>query len=383
MHILLVEPLYRTRYPPIGLLKLASYHKLNGDTVELAKGCVSPKTKPDLVYVTSLFTWMWKPVWKTVSYYKKLFPEVELRLGGLYASLMPDHAKKSGADFIYNGVFSEAENLMPAYELVPEWDGSIIFSSRGCNRRCAYCAVWRIEGSIGSCKHSIKNLVYPGHTRVILWDNNILQSAYWTEVFDELVQLSKVHGLKIDFNQGLDARLVTNEVAEKLSKMKLMCVRIAYDREAMRDLVEEALEELSSKGLRRRSVLVYLLYNFDDDPDCFFRRMRDVLSWGGVVYPMRYEPLDSLERWKYVSPKWDARTVETVEDFRRVYGYGGTFPPYNWLVRRFEKSRCFDEAFELPVPRLHEKRVNKPYHAKWQREIDWRTVKEHLLAKQW
>jgi hypothetical protein len=218
---------------------------------------------------------------------------------------------------------------------------------------------------------------------VIFWDNNILQSVYWKEVFDELIQLSNVNVMKIDFNQGLDARLITDEVAEKLSRMKLMCVRIAYDNEAMKESVKNAIEKLSARGIRRRSMLVYLLYNFDDDPDCFLARMRDVLRWGGVVYPMRYEPLDALERWDYVSPKWDKRTIEIVEDFRRVYGYGGTFPPYEWLVKRFEKSKSFAEAFELPVPRLHKKRVNKPYHAKWQREMDWRTVKEHLLAKQW
>lgn len=85
MHVLLAEPAYRSRYPPLGLLKLASYHRLKGDTVELARGCIGPKQKPSLIYITSLFTWTWKPVWDAVRYYKSLFPEAELWLGGLYA----------------------------------------------------------------------------------------------------------------------------------------------------------------------------------------------------------------------------------------------------------------------------------------------------------
>jgi len=383
MHVLLVEPDYRTRYPPLGLLKLASYHRLKGDTVELVRGCVKPVRKPDSIYVTSLFTWAWRPVWSAVRFYKRLFPNVEVWLGGLYASLLPEHARLSGADHVYVGVFEEAEDLMPAYDLVPEWDGSIIFTSRGCNRRCPYCAVWRIEGRINLCKKSIRHLVYPGHTRIILWDNNILQNPYWREIFHELIWFSRVRGMRVDFNQGLDARLITDEIAELLSKMRLMCVRLSYDQSRLRPHVERAIELISSHGIRRRKIVVYTLYNFNDDPDDFFRRVRDILNWGAVVYPMRYEPLDALERWKYVAPKWDRGRLELVEDFRRVYGYGGTLPPYRWLVERFNRSTCFDEAFRLPRPREHEKRVHKPYYPKWQSEKDWRKVVERFLSKRW
>jgi len=383
LHVLLVEPEYHTRFPPIGLLKLASYHRLRGDSVELVRGRVSPKKKPDSIYVTSLYTWAWRPVWQAVRFYKDMFPTAEVWLGGVYASLMPEHAAKSGADYVHVGVFEEAEGLMPAYDLVPEWDGSIVFSSRGCNNRCPYCAVWRIEGGLSHCRRSIKDLVYPGHTRIILWDNNVLQNPHWREVFDELIWFCKVRGMKVDFNQGLDARLFTDEVAEKLSMMRLMCVRLSYDRDEVGPFVERAIEMLSERGMRRRSVLVYVLYNFDDDPEGFFKRVRDVLMWGAVVYPMRFEPLNALERWKHVGPKWTREELELVEDFRRVYGYGGTLPPYGWLVERFRKAECFEEAFKLPNKGEHEKRVRKPYHAGWQREADWRKVVKNVLSKRW
>jgi hypothetical protein len=383
MHVLLVEPTYHTRFPPLGLLKLASYRRLLGDSVELVRGCARPRRSPDVIYVTSLYTWAWRPVWQAVQFYKGLFPKAELWLGGVYASLMPEHAKKSGADYVHVGVFEEAEGLMPAYDLVPEWDGSIIFSSRGCNNRCPYCAVWRIEGSLNSCKRSIKSLVYPGHTRIILWDNNILQSPYWREVFDELICFCKVGGMSVDFNQGLDARLITGEVVEKLARMRLLCLRLAYDHDDMGIYVENAIKMLGQKGFRKRSIFVYVLYNFNDDPESFFRRVRDVLTWGAVAYPMRFEPLNALERWKHVGQKWTREKLEIVEDFRRIYGYGGVFPPYNWLVERFRRAKCFDEAFKLPKQGEHEKRVKKPYHARWQREADWRKVVSYILSKQW
>ena len=94
MHILLVEATYCTRYPPSGLLKLASYHRVKGDSVELIRGCSFPDRKPDKVYVISLFTWGWKEIWEAVRYYKGLFSIAEICLGGIYASLMPRSTQK-------------------------------------------------------------------------------------------------------------------------------------------------------------------------------------------------------------------------------------------------------------------------------------------------
>ena len=351
MRVLLVEPDYYTRYPPLGLLKLSAYHKSMGDMVELVKGSKLASFKPDRVYVTSLFTWAWREVWEAVGYYKGLFPDVELWLGGLYASLLPEHAAQSRADHIYRGLFMEAEHLLPDYSLVPKWDGSIIFSSRGCNRKCPFCAVPILEGEINSVKHSIKDLVYPGHTRVILWDNNILQSPGWRDVFDELEGL----GLRIDFNQGLDARLITEEVAERLARLRLdsgsgIKVRLGYDLHSNRPFVKRAIERLNAAGIKGRRIMVYILYNYGDDPQDFFERVREVLNWGAVCYPMRYEPLNgeyALKKNTYISPNWTAKELEMIQDARRVIGYGGAFPPYEGLIEKFNKAHGFHEAFIL------------------------------------
>jgi len=351
MHVLLVEPEYYTQYPPLGLLKLSTYHKAQGDTTKLVSGCKPVSKKPKRIYVTSLFTWAWRPVWGAVKYYKKLFPRAELWLGGLYASLLPDHAARSGADHIYKGLFKKAEDLMPDYELVPEWDGSIVFSSRGCNRKCPFCAVPILEGKINSVKRSIKHLVYPNHTRIIFWDNNILQSPGWRDIFDELEELGK----KIDFNQGLDARLITQDVAQRLARLKLdsgRCtkVRLGYDLHGNGPFVKKAIERLNAAGMRGRAIMVYTIYNFADSPEDFLERVREVLSWGAVCYPMRYEPLNggsALEKNIYISPNWTPEEVEMVQRARRVLGYGGAFPPYEVLRKKLERASDFHEAFSL------------------------------------
>lgn len=355
MHVLLVEPDFYTRYPPLGLLKLAALHKYKGDTVELIRGEKPFLRKPDKIYVTSLFTYASKPVHKAVRFYKRLYPNVELWLGGIYASLLPDHAATSGADYVHRGLVAEAEGFMPDYDLVPEWNGSIMFASRGCIRRCGFCSVPKLEGQPSALKYSIRHLIYPGHakaenccnkrhhTRVILWDNNILGNANWRALFEELEEL----GMLTDFNQGLDARLVTQEIAEKIGRMRMEVVRVAYDYHGIGPFVERAIRLLREAGVSPRKIVSYTLFNYQDDPEDFFERVRDLLNWGAVCYPMRFEPLTSLEKNRFVSPKWQREELEMVAKARRVIGYAGAFPPYEGLVDKFNRAKDFHDAFEL------------------------------------
>src|SRR5947208_3109080 len=78
--VLLVEPDYYTRYPPLGLLKISTMHKSIGDRVKLVRGCKRISFKPDIVYVTSLFTYSWKAVYEAVGFYKRRFPSSKLIL---------------------------------------------------------------------------------------------------------------------------------------------------------------------------------------------------------------------------------------------------------------------------------------------------------------
>jgi len=344
MHILLVEPAYYTKYPSLGLLKLASYHKLQGDTIELVRGCQPVSQKPDKVYVTSLFTYAWKPAHQAVAYYKKKFPKARVIVGGIYATLMPEHAALSGADEIHHGLYEEAEDIQPDYSLVPGWRQSIVFSHRGCVNRCPYCAVPIMEPSVGEIQvKPIRHLVAPGHKKVILWDNNLLGATNWRDLIAELKEI----GLPVDFNQGLDARRITDEVAQEFQGLRIDPVRMAYDVPAERKALERAIPALERAGFKLRNMIVYVLYNFQDSPAEFLERLRDLVEWGVVAYPMRFEPLDSLKKNQHVAAKWTAQQLEMIAQARRVIGYGGAFPPHDGLRNKFLEARNFEEAFTL------------------------------------
>jgi radical SAM superfamily enzyme YgiQ (UPF0313 family) len=95
----------------------------------------------------------------------------------------------------------EAERHGPDYSLTPDWESSIMFATRGCTRKCAFCAVPRLEGKTQGSVERAGDLVDPRHRKVVLSDNNILGVPHWQDIVEELREL----GLEVDFNQGLDA----------------------------------------------------------------------------------------------------------------------------------------------------------------------------------
>ena len=256
---------------------------------------------------------------------------------------MPEHAKLADVDKVHVGLVNEAERFRPDYSLTPAWDSSIMFGTRGCIRKCAFCAVPRLEGKTHGPAQSITDLVHPEHRTVVLWDNNILGVPNWEEVVDELRTLD----VEVDFNQGLDARLINEEVAQKLGGLRIRPIRMAYDMPSEKAALERAIPALEAAGFNRRRMHVYTLYNFLDTPEDFLERVVRLLSWGVVSYPMRYEPLNSLVKNKYISPHWTPHRLEMLAKARRVLGFGGAFPPYKGLLSKLKNADTFEEAFSL------------------------------------
>jgi len=346
--ILLVEPKrsrkYHTTYPPLGLLKFAAYHKQQRDTVRFVRGLSDNEYIPDTIYITTLFTYTYKPVHEAISYYLEKYKTARIIVGGIYATLCPDHLiEKYGKNIeIVRGIVEEVENLLPDYSLVPDWDASILFASRGCVRKCEFCSVPILEQKYTS-KRSIKHLIYPGHSRVILWDNNILASPSLSKIMDELKELE----LEVDFNQGLDARLMTTEIAMKLRQLKIKFIRLAYDTKEIREDLKHCIDLLKTIGFSGKRIIVYCLHNFSDSPDDFLDRIRDLLEWNVAAYPMRYEPLEPRLKNTFVSSNWTAEELDMIAKARRVIGFGGAFPPYEALKKKILKAKDFHEAFKL------------------------------------
>ena len=361
MKTLLVEPSYYSRYPPLGLMKLAAYGRSMDDEIRYVRGFDSVDGfVPKRIEITSLFTYAWKPVHSAIEYYHGLFPDAEISVGGIYASLLPENIRLRYPYVRVNvGLHPRAEKHMPDYDILEQvekwkgWNASIIFTSRGCVNRCPFCMVPVLEGGMKSVLSDPMSQVHPSHKRIILWDNNFLALPDWKE---KMRSMSK-SGLWVDFNQGLDARQMTVEKAEALSELKIKEIRMAYDGEHERVAAHRAADLLEDAGFRRRNISFYTLYNFYDSktgqfdtPESFYNRVKDILKMGCVSYPMRFVPFNTLSKNGFVSPMWSESQLEAVAKARRVIGFGGAFPPYKALVDKIVNAEHFDEAFRLELP---------------------------------
>jgi len=332
MNILLVEPNFpippksknHCNFLPIGLLKLASYHKYLGDKIKLVRGNENlARFEPDYIKITSLFTYWSKYVWDSVKYYKERYPKARIIVGGIYASLMPSHCKRSGCDEVFVGVDKKAEKFKPAYELV-NVDYQIIHASRGCVRRCKFCGTWKIEPEF-IYKKSINAEICSN--RIIFYDNNLLANPYIKDILRGL-RNTRYNG-KVVYSEsqcGIDGRVLTPELARLLKQARFLYPRIAWDYAYKQHMfIERQINMLKNAGYIGKDIYVFMLYNYVQDYYEMLKKLRWCKTWGVQIADCRYRPLNqTFDNYKprkkqtkkdyYIHPNWTDRRIK---NFRR------------------------------------------------------------------
>lgn len=330
--ILLVEPNFpippksknHRDFLPIGLLKLASYHRAKGDEVKLVRGNQHfADFCPKQIKITSLFTYWSNYVRESVRFYKDNYPKAKVIVGGIYASLMPEHCKKSGCDEVFMGVDDRVEKFKPAYDLV-NVDYQIVHSSRGCLRRCKFCGTWKIEPKF-TYKKSIKDDICSN--RVIFYDNNLLANPYIKDILEELK--NSKHNGRVVYSEsqcGIDGRLLTPEVAELLKQARFLNPRIAWDHGYnQRKIIKRQIDMLVEAGYPAKDIYVFMIYNFEPDYYEMLKKLKQCKKWGVQIADCRYRPLtQTFENYNprerqtskdyYIDPKWTDRQIKL---FRR------------------------------------------------------------------
>lgn len=146
----------------------------------------------------------------------------------------------------------EVEHICPDYDLYPT-SYSLGFLTRGCPRKCDHCSVPENEGDIRAHADVEEFL---RHKEVVLMDNNVLAHAHGIEQLEKLARL----GVKVDFNQGLDARLIDDGVARRLAALKwLSPLRLACDSSAMMPVIQKAVTLLRWHNCTPTVYFVYVL----------------------------------------------------------------------------------------------------------------------------
>lgn len=302
--VLLVQPAFpipskslnHKDYLPVGLLKIAAWRMAQGDEVALAVGGYRIDFVPDEIYVTSLFTYWSSYVRDAVRFYRRRFPSARIVVGGIYASLQPEHCKAfTGCDEVWTGVHPEAEAFEPAYHLV-NTDFQIVHASRGCIRRCKFCGTYEIEPDFVP-KESIADEIVKNH--LVFYDNNLLANPHISNILRE-VRDARVDGrvVSCESQSGLDGRLLLESpaVARELKLARFKNPRIAWDgRYSQQDSIKRQLSILCEAGFSRKDTQVFVLYNHDLSPDELRMKVEQCFEWGVQVSDCRFRPLDLFE----------------------------------------------------------------------------------------
>lgn len=432
--ILLVEPDYRNKYPPIGLMKIASYHRRKDDYVEFYKGKAPYTTIVDFdrVYITTLFTFYYDITADTIRHYLNYMHKDDVYVGGISATLLCKKYKQDlGIDNIITRQltsssligYSDSVNIdaLPLdYDILddinykyPSGDNIFIYTTRGCLRGCEFCAVSKLEPKYENT-NSIVNQIgaikekYGDKRNVLIMDNNILYSSELKKIVQDLnsvgyinrtsnyvepnyveIMLAKIkrrrkfknkynkqieelieylnafksrirskelskrysnilgyinngknkikalHEVKketsgiiekykfkrklqryIDFNQGLDARLLTKNKMKILSNIPIKPFRLAYDSINEEKIYKSAFNNAYSHGVKYFSN--YMLYNYKDAPYDLWKRLRNAIllyenrkDIQAFSFPMKYVPIDTTNR-KYIGKQWNKKYLSAI-----------------------------------------------------------------------
>lgn len=375
--ILLLEPGYKNKYPPMGLMKISYFHKyVHGDYVRFAKGKLPDAFKDkkwDRVYVTTLFTFEWENTKKAIEYALTIAKDpTQVYTGGILATLMPDlitstfpTVKNNTGLLNRKGTLGlegeECVDTMPLdYEILddiadeyvyPAHDAYFTYMTRGCGMKCQFCAVQTLEPeyipylSITESIRFIEQKFGPKKD-LLLMDNNVLRSPHFDEIVDEIKALGFGKGATfvnpktgkrvqryVDFNQGLDACLLTPHKAKRLGELAIRPARIAFDHIEDVEAYKKAITLCAENGITHMSN--YMLYNGDDfkgkghnyhadTPEDLYNRMKISLDLSEELtaktgnqialfsFPMRYIPLSDLKRG-YVGAKWNAKYLRSFQ----------------------------------------------------------------------
>ena len=539
--VLLLEPNYKNKYPPIGLMKLATYHRKIGDEVVFYKGELKDfildeiynelvikissvdntiiwgkyknliieylKTgkkehfeeiialstykalitnwlvyykkkfkkkeylrypKWDRICISSLFTFYWDITIETIEFAKTIVKDKnQIFVGGVLADELENETGIKPIKGLLNspGVLDEDNQViideLPLdysilYEIdykYPESDAYYGYMTRGCIRKCSFCAVWKIEpkyNSYISLKEKIEETrsLYGDQRNLLLLDNNVLASKQFPQIINEIKESGFVKGVRyiepnyldiairnlkdnindkayirrifelfhfllnklkgkeqqklydlfaennllnvntatkentlavyfqikdlfekhrnkasklryVDFNQGVDARLITEDKMQLLSEIPIKPLRIAFDNLSFKDVYVKSIHLAAKYGIKNLSN--YLLYNEKDKPEELYERLKinvllsEELNISIYSFPMKFHPISGEKHLNrdFLGEHWNRKYIRAIQTIlnstKGKIGKGESFfyEAFGRNTKEFNKILIMPETYIL------------------------------------
>lgn len=297
-----------TVYPNLALAKLAAWHRKQGDDVEW----YTPFAHYGKVYMAKVFNFS---------------PDF------VYPINNADEVIRGGTGYdVHSRLPDEIDRTQPDYSIYPLLPSGYAygFLTRGCPNKCPWCVVPHKEGAIRPYM-DVDEIAVDGRHNLVLMDNNILAAGeYAVEQLNKIIE----RGYRVDFNQALDARLVTDEFAQLLAKVKWLDnnrIRFGCDTHKQIEDCEHAIELLEHHGFRGQFFLYTMIGGKNGLIECYERlahwreRMLEVRRTHKRCCPYAYaqpyrDPLDphhTIPMWQKDMAQWcNKRMLYCATDFK-------------------------------------------------------------------
>ena len=262
-------------FPSIPLMKLSAWHKAQGDTVEWYDVFGGHFDK---VYMSKVFSF-------TPDYEWPIDADEVVRGGSGYCITLKDGKEVFDREKD-KALPDEVEHIYPDYSLYSELtrDTAFGFLTRGCPRGCDFCVVGTKEGR---CSRKVADLseFWNGQKKIVLCDPNILACREWRDLLQQLINSRA----EVDFNQGLDIRMMTEEKARMLGEIKIKQIHFAWDRYEDKHIVLPKFRLFADtypKRMTAHNTIVYTIVNFNTTIEQDLERiytLRDIGLWAYVM----------------------------------------------------------------------------------------------------
>ena len=268
-----------SKLPNLALMQISAYHKSKGDIVGF------DISDPDFVYISCIFTRNAAQARGIAT----MYPNASVSLGG------------TGVD-IHKKLPTEYEKIFPDYSLYPQMDYSLGYMTRGCIRKCSFCVVPEKEGKLQRWQH-IKEFHKKEHRKVIVLDNNVYADRDW---FFENTDYVLENNLSFNAVQGMDIRILTEEIAERLKMLRWFgTMHFAFDNIRDEPKVLRGIELLRNAGFDTSHIAFYVLTGYDSTFEEDLYRVQFLKDHRCAAFVMQYvrTPM-SKKLARYANRRW-------------------------------------------------------------------------------
>mgnify|MGYP003148054226 FL=1 len=264
-----------SKIPNLALMKISAYHKQRGDAVSWYDELW--RDEYDEVYASAIFNFS----------DKSMLDPNRMKIGG------------TGWD-ISSQLQEEMDVCVPDYSIY-RYPHNIGFTMRGCRFRCKFCVVPQKEGKPYE-ENTIEEIwTQRGSDFVVLLDNDFFGNSRWRDRIEEM----KEHNLRVNFSQGLNIRLITEEEAEALASVRFWNLRgtkrqvhFAWDQfgKGTEKLIDQGIKRVTDTGITPAQMAFYVLIGFNTTPEEDLYRVEKLRDYGCDPYAMPYNKSDPYQK---------------------------------------------------------------------------------------